>query len=497
MDDSAQNPRTPNADELIKPETPTESMEEAVQRLATVTPMAYDQCRQAEAKRLGVRIATLDQEVRNARPASTDNEQGRTLTLEPPDPWPDAVDGVAVLDEVQAMLARFVVADSPTLHAATIWAAFTHFIDSVKVAPIANITAPEKNCGKSTLLGCFARLTQCPMKTDSISPAAIFRIMDMYRPTLLIDEVDAFLKDNESARNILNSGHEPNGHVIRVVGDGHEPRQFRTFGAKALCGIGSIQSTLQSRSIRLELRRKLPKEQAENLKFSDALEWQTLQRKLARLATDHSATVRKAGPCSLSGLSNRAGDNWQPLIAIADAVGGHWTKTIRAAAWQLESLETESPEIGCELLADVQAVFDDRRVSRIRSRDLLYALLNDDESPWPTWNRGKPLSARQLARMLKPYGGVSRDLRIGTSVQKGYKREDLDESFTRYLTATPDISATPLQSPYDAACSDIESATPLDLVADKESPEPLRPNACSSVADKNTPQGQRDDVEVF
>lgn len=482
----------------IIPETPDESTSDIINRLAALDPIEYDQCRQAEAENLGIRTSTLDIEVRSARIAQNDSdqEQGRVLSMDTPEPWPEPVDAAQVLDEVHAMLGRFVVADPPTLRAATLWAAFTHFIDVAKVAPIANITAPEKNCGKSTLLECFNRLSPRAMKADNISPSAIFRVIEMYQPTLLIDEVDAFLKDNESARNILNSGHEPGGYVVRVVGEEHEPRAFRTFSAKALCGIGSIQSTLQSRSLRLELRRKLPNEKAQNLKFSDPEQWDELKRKLARVREDLEEQVRRAGPCTEQGLTNRAADNWQPLFAIADAAGGDWPKEARRAAHQLESLESEPQGIGAELLADVKEVFDQKRVTRIWGSDLLGSLLEDSESPWPTYNRGKPLSNRQLANMLKPYGGRSKDIKINGRVQKGYQYDDLKDAFTRYLTDSPDRSATTLQPTHGADSGDSRSATGSHSVADRKSPEALGDRGRSAVADKNPVSGS-DDVEVF
>ena len=486
--------------EMVASQEPEETIHEAVERLAALPHVEYAQRRKAEADALGIRTTDLDKAVKQAQPKQADEQQGRPLELEAPAPWDEPVDPVATLDEVQATLRRFVVADSPTRQAATLWAAFTHFIDVVKVAPIANITAPERNCGKSTLLGCLYRLSRCPLKADNISPSSIFRVIEHAQPTLLIDEVDGFLRDNEAGRNILNSGHEPDGCVIRNVGEDHEPHSFRTFGAKALCGIGSIQATLESRSIRLELRRKLPDEQAENLKFSDDAQWWTLQRKLARLAEDQGDAVRRAGEIPVPGLSNRAADNWQPLIAIADAVGGHWPDTARNAAHQLENLEAESPEIGAELLADVKAVLDRRKVSQIFTQDLLQELLTDGEAPWATWNRGKELSARQLSRMLKPYGGKSATIRIGNETQKGYRRADLEDALKRYLPDPPAQSVTPSQVAHGAGFSDSQSVTPDTDVTDQRSPEPLSPNGCDTVTDRDPLHGDEDDdidVEAF
>ena len=66
---------------------------------------------------------------------------------------------------------------------------------------------------------------------SNISPSALFRYVEEIRPTLLIDEADSFVKDNEEMRGILNSGHtKAAAHVIRnvEVSGEHKPRRFST-----------------------------------------------------------------------------------------------------------------------------------------------------------------------------------------------------------------------------------------------------------------------------
>ncbi|MEN1776012.1 DUF3631 domain-containing protein, partial [Pseudomonas aeruginosa] len=110
--------------------------------------------------------------------------------------------------------------------------------------------------------------------------------------------------------------------------------------------------------------------------------------------------VGDARPAPIQGLYDRANDCWEPLLAIAEAAGGHWPKSARQAAIVLHGLEGEAPSIGAELLQDVKAVFKDKNITKIFSGELLDALLSDDESPWATWNRGKPISTRQLSGKL-------------------------------------------------------------------------------------------------
>lgn len=218
--------------------------------------------------------------------------------------WHDSVDGAALLHEVAVAIRDHVIADPATIHAAALWVAFTWFIDVVDVAPIANITAPEKRCGKTVMLGVMARLAYRPLTVSNIAPAALFRAMDLWSPTMFVDEVDAFLDAHEEARGILNAGFtRDSAYVVRCVGEDHMPTRFNVWGAKALCGIGKIADTLADRSIPLRLRRKLPGESTVKIRHVDADHFATLAGKLARFAIDNRDAVRLARPAEIEVLA--------------------------------------------------------------------------------------------------------------------------------------------------------------------------------------------------
>lgn len=425
------------------------------------------------------------------------------------EPWPDPVEGADLLDDLTHALVRHVVADKETLRAAALWAAFTWFVDVVQVAPIANITAPEKRCGKSILLTALGKLANRPLQVSNIAPAALFRSIELWSPTLLIDEVDAFLAAHDDARGILNAGFtRDSAIVIRCVGDDHMPTPFNVWGAKALCGIGKIADTLADRSVPLRLRRRTPGESVESLRHSDPVLWERLRSRLAPFALDSAEAIGKARPSPIAGLNDRANDAWEPLLAIAEAAGEHWPKSARNAAIALHGLEGEAPSIGAELLADVKVVFDTKKASKIFSADLLEALVTDEEAPWATWNRGQPMSPRQLSAKLADFGIKSKDIRIGSTNKKGYDLGSFLDAFGRYLlTDTPLPSATPRQPRNNAACSASLSATQTHLVADEKTLQPSHNRTCHAVTDETpslggvvnatTPVWDDNDVEVF
>jgi len=470
----------------------SEGLLATVARLAGLHPLEYEQAREAQAQRLGVRVAALDKEVGNARRAKQE-EGGKAAMFPTVEPCPEPVDGADLLDDLVDTIHRFIVCERHTAITAALWIVFTWVIGRVQVAPLAVITAPEKRCGKSQLLTLIGRLSRRPAWASNISPATVFRMVEAHCPTLLIDEADSFFKENEELRGVINSGHTRQlAYVWRTVGDDHEPRRFSTWGAKAISGIGHLSETLMDRAVILELRRKLPSEKVQRLRHAEPGLFESLASRLARFADDAGMTLEQARPDLPEALNDRAQDNWEPLLAIADYAGRHWPRYARDAALKLSGAEQESMSLSAELLADIREVFDHKKVDRISTADLLQALTADDLNPWATYNRGKPMAPRQLARRLDEYNVKSRDIRFGhDGIRKGYDREQFDDVFTRYLplSNTPATSATALQPSnhghFDVADTLQRCGNKLLSATPKTAPD----KACSVVADKSVVSG--------
>ena len=411
--------------------------EAMVRYLASLPAIEYEQKRKAVAEALGVRASALDKAVKEAGKGKEEND----LPFDEPEPWPDPVEPGELLSDIATTIQRFIICSEEVAQAVALWAAMTWFIDVVQVAPLAVITAPEKRCGKSQLLFLLGRLSARALTASSISPAALYRAIDAWKPTLLIDEADAFMKDNEELRGIINSGHtRESAYVIRTVGDNFTPAKFNTWGAKALAGIGHVADTIMDRAVVLELRRKLPHEEVDRLRYAEPDLFNNLRSQLARFAEDYSEEVRLARPPLPHCLNDRAQDNWEPLLAIALVAGGQWPVISTRAAIKLSGNESPTQTIGVELLADIKQVFEVKEVDRISTADLISALCEDEEKPWLTYNRGKSISPRQMANKLKGYGITSTTLRFrhaGTA--KGYERKRFDEAFSRYIPAAHGI----------------------------------------------------------
>ncbi len=455
---------------------PEVSEKEMLARLAKMTPLVYDRAREDAANALGVRAATLDKEVAALRK----NEKGGNDIFEEIEPWHEPINPAQLLHCIERTVRRFIACDHEVSQAAALWIALTWFIDVVQVAPLAIITAPEKRCGKSQLLNLMAKMSFRAIPASGISPAALFRAIELWSPTLFLDESDAFLKENEELRGLLNSGHtRDTAFTIRVVGDSHTVTRFKTWGAKALAGIGHVADTLLDRAIILELRRKLPHEQVERIRHAEPELFDDLKAKLARFAEDSRDKVRHVRPPLPESLNDRAQDNWEPLLAIAMVAGGDWLQIGTAAALKISGSEEITQTTGTELLANIKEIFEEKQIDRISTTDLIKALCADEEWTWATYNRGLPIKPRQLANRLKAYGIHSKNIRIGYGTPKGFALDQFAEAFSRYTGTGGDLSATVQQNDY---CSN--DINKLRVALPKTDAATTRHNATEYVSDE-------------
>src|SRR5215470_13406241 len=196
-----------------------------------------------------------------------------------------------------------------------LWAAHTYLLDCFQITPRLGIWSATKRCGKTTLLDCLGRLVWRPLQAANVTPSAVFRVVEGYRPTLLIDEADTFLRDNAELRGVLNSGYRRGGQVLRTIGDDHEPRAFSTYSACAIALIGRLPETLHDRSVIVLLKRRLPSEAIKPFRPDRAGRLDDLARKAARWAADNAERIGDADPDIPEGVFNREADNWRPLLA--------------------------------------------------------------------------------------------------------------------------------------------------------------------------------------
>jgi len=110
--------------------------------------------------------------------------------------------------------------------------------------------------GKTRSLEVLEQLCYRALASASISPAAVVRLLQSYRTTLLIDETELF--NHESRQElvaILNSGYKRGQFYARAKQDSEDVELWHCFGPKALAGTQDFARTLNSRCVLIPMER--------------------------------------------------------------------------------------------------------------------------------------------------------------------------------------------------------------------------------------------------
>lgn len=389
----------------------------------------------------------IDQEHANREAIRKGAAENPTKILPPPKitPTADQIDGARLLGNVEDFLARFIAYPSDHARVAhVLWIAHTHAMDAWESTPRIAFLSPEPGSGKTRALEISELLVPRPVEAINATPAFLFRrISDKDGlPTILFDEIDTLFgakaKDHEEIRGVLNAGHRRGAVAGRCVVRGKvvETEELPAFCAVAMAGLGNLPDTLLSRSVVVKMRRRAPSETVEPYRRRiEVDEGHTLRDRLAVWAEQETPRLAGVYPDMPDGIADRDADVWEALLAIADAADGAWPARARVAAVaHVADAKAATPSLGVQLLSDLRAVFG--TTDTMSTSQILEALTALPESPWGDL-RGKPLDPRRLANYLRPYGVRSTNIRCGSDVVRGYKREDLHDPWLRYLGAAP------------------------------------------------------------
>ncbi len=373
--------------------------------------------------------------------------------------------GYEVLDDVAAFVARFTVfPDQHCVPTVVLWLAHTHAIDAFYITPRLVLDSAEPGSGKTRVLEVAALLVAAPEMTISASPAALFRLVAAGPITILFDEVDAIFSQNggsnEDLRALLNAGYKRGATVARCVGDAKAMKvaRFPVFAPVALAGIaGAMPDTITTRAVTIHMRRRRTDQTVEEFKLRRVEPAATpLREELAGWMASISDRVGGVEPEIPDGVTDRSAEVWEPLLAVADAAGGHWPATARAACTHFV-LDTASEvrSVGVRLLADLRTIYSRHNTDRLPTAVLLAELREIDDGAWSDLD-GKPLDARRLAGELKRYGVRVVPFKHAGQTVKGYTvhptekpspQLGLTDAWSRYLLASADTATDAVTDP--------------------------------------------------
>ena len=312
-------------------------------------------------------------------------------------------------------------------------------MDRWESTPRLAFLSAEPASGKTRALEITELLVPNPVTAVNVSPAYLFRKVGSEEGvTLLYDEIDTVFgpkaRENEELRGLLNAGHRKGAVAGRCVvrGKNIETEEIPAYAAVAMAGLGWLPDTILSRSVIVRMRRRHAGERvAPYRRRVHAAEGYRIRDIIATWA--HSFDL--VWPELPNEIQDRDADVWEPLVAVADAIGGFWPERARVAAVALvaDSKEAE-PSLGIRLLTDLRSIFEGE--VELPSKTILERLLALPESPWADL-RGKPLDQLSLAKRLRAYGVRPKTIRTNSGTPRGYSRADLEDQWLRYLPSPP------------------------------------------------------------
>jgi hypothetical protein len=203
------------------------------------------------------------------------------------------------------------------------------------------------------------------------------------------------------------------------------------FCPKILAGIGRLPDTIVDRSIPILIHRRLKSQPCQKYRRKDKAAAKPIHDALE--AWSKGVDLRATQPKMPEWMSDRQEDIWEPLLAIADAIGGDVPELAREAARVLCNNDDELG-YGATQLAAIRKVVGDQ--NRITSADLINGLWKADALPSRLMEDDQPNHKKighWLSKFITSYGGSpARKLRFGEQTLRGYDGTDLKSLFDRY-----------------------------------------------------------------
>jgi Protein of unknown function (DUF3631) len=169
-------------------------------------------------------------------------------------------------------------------------------------------------------------------------------------------------------------------------------------------------------------------------------EFEVLRRKISRLANQIREQVKAFVEKDDDLLGKRAGDNWQPLFAVANAAEGDWLKAAEQAAQAMTRKDAQdSKSFGRYLLESLDRIIRETRKALgpdakffLKTRELVDELNKDEEAPWKERAHDE-LTVKKLGAVLSGYDVKSKQERKGAERSRGYFSDDLAKVIQQYV----------------------------------------------------------------
>lgn len=351
-----------------------------------------------------------------------------------------AIPDSELLERTEQYIRRYVILPEPAYLPMALWAIATHAVLRFDGFPYIAVLSAVKRSGKTRLAEVLETIVRKPWRGTSPSAAAVYRYLED-AATLLLDETEPFNAKNKSEMTqillaVLNVGYRKGATVLRCDGKEHKPRRFPVYGAKMFAAIGRLPDTLLDRSIVIHMKRRTKDQKVGRfLQARIQTESKPLEESILYFAQTCRASIDAAYhqvvDQDLDYLSDRDADLWMPLFSVCAILKSERLQELRKCAEVLSGTKTEDDEddsYAIGLLRDIRDVWPDGS-HQYETSLLIDKLKALEESPWGEHQ----LTPRKLARMLRPFDVLPRQIWVNGRNAKGYILAEFNDVFNRYL----------------------------------------------------------------
>ena len=345
--------------------------------------------------------------------------------------------GECLASELANFAGRFLLLPEEAAFVLPIWVLHTYVFNAFEFTPYLNIVSPEAGCGKTTTGEVLGALCWRATSPTCGSAAVLRRLIASAHPTLILDEWDSLDRAvRDACKNFLNTGFKKGG--VYMVMHGARLVALPTFCPKAIVGRSTVrlaEATL-TRCLPVTLHRATETDNLEKFRESHRSEAEPLRQQCEVWAESFRHRQVLVQPSFPEGLDGRQQDICEPLLVIADAIGGFWPHRVRADLVRLlvgRQRHAQPPEN--ELLRAVWSYLQEQPKKEFYSQDFCAWANSQEERPWSD----RPLTPTKLAAMLRTYDLFPRQINhVVNSKQnnhRGYLASDFEGAFRRYVAA--------------------------------------------------------------
>lgn len=296
----------------------------------------------------------------------------------------------------------------------TAWIFFTWIKEAFNVSPYWRYLGTP-NTGKTRGLEVDQHLGYRAVLTPSVTEAALYRLIQDYHVTYLLDETESYTTEARAAvQNVLNSGYRRGQQVIRCVNadDGSIIVEgWDVFGPKGLAGTRELKDTLESRCIQVVMNRnsrpvnfnidvRKAKEIRSRLqlwRFRRLHDLETITSDVSDIS-DSSDINLGTPPEKLHSIKNsRIVELYAPLIALADNDEARDNIISYAIDAYRNTQEEDSTSLEAEILEAIKDTHP-QLVSGKFSTRMVSDIFNSDKPDAEHWK------ARSVGRVIKRLG---------------------------------------------------------------------------------------------